>query len=335
MRPSRVPHGLLGMLALVAAVEASAAQRYPTDELADVWADAYARAGSDEVRSSAILCLGDSQIKLGIDATELAEPAYNLAVHAGQPAAAEALLRRALGVGARPRAVVVGFDPGVLAYPAETNVRQWPEVLNTPGCIGLAIEARDSGLAAMMLLGGIVPTYKEREEVRRAIGAAMRGERDAVADLLARRRRERAEARGSVVAAANPGFVDGPAPAAGHSVWRPKRENERDLRRLLALAEKQDIAVYWVTPTLSPGERERREHSGLVAAYGRLLQGLQAEFPRLVVLETAGLGLDRSVFRDPIHLDGRGSAVLTASVARAMVAGGPRRVVLAPPAIPR
>ncbi len=337
----RVPWGLVGAILILAAVES----REPgsTNPLADIWADASARAGSEEVRTSAVLCLGDSQIKLGLHAPELGRrigvPAYNLAVHAGQPAAAHALLRRALDAGARPRAILVGFYPGVLAYEARTNVRQWPEVLGPAEGLDLAIHARDARLAAMTLLGIALPTFKARAEVRREVLAALRGAADPVVAEVARGRRERAENRGSVVAASKPGFLDEPGPTApvvgSGSGWRPRPENERDVRRLLALAEAWGVAVYWVTPPVSPAERARRGGSGLDAAYEGFLRRLQAEFPALVVLSTHGMGFDRSVFVDPVHLDGRGAAMLTAAVAEAMAGAAPasKWVDLTSPAI--
>ncbi len=308
----RLPVGLVGMIAIVAAVEASLAPG-PTNPLADIWAQAYAEADSDDVRRSAVLCLGDSQLKLGLNAVALGRtlgtPAYNLAVHAGQPAAAEALLRRALAGGAMPRAVVIGFHPAVLAYEAATNVRQWPEVLGAWACVRLAIEARDARLAALGVLGSVLPSCKSRLEVGRDVLAALRGTVDPAVAEIARGRAERSEQRGSVVAAPRPSFRDEPGaeprPAATPA-WMPRRENLAALRRLLALAGSRGIAVYWVTPALSPAERDRRGRQGLTRDYDRLLDRLQEEFPGLVVLESSGLGLDASVFVDPLHLDGRG-----------------------------
>jgi hypothetical protein len=334
-----VPVGLLGTLAIIAAVEASIAglDPGPTNALADIWADAYARAASAEIRESAVLCLGDSQVKLGVDAVGLGHalgvPAYNLAVHAGQPPASEALLRRALDSGARPRAIVLGFHPAVLAYEARTNARQWPEVLGLRDCLGLAIEARDARLAALGVLGSAFPSCKSRPEIRRDVLAALRGSVDPAAAEIARGRIERASRRGSVVAAAVPGFRDdlrSEGPATPASSWTPRPENLAALRRLLAMAESRGIALYWLTPALSPGERQRRERSGLTASYDRLLGRLQEEFPSLVVLESSGLELDAALFVDPLHVDGRGALALTEAVGRAMNRPGPRRVVLGP-----
>ncbi len=335
---ARAPLGLAGMLAIVAAVEALFPG--PTNPLADIWADAYAKAGSAEVRASAVLCLGDSQVKLGVNAVELGRhlgvPAYNLAVHAGQPAASEALLRRALQRGARPRALVLGFHPSLLAFEARTNARQWPEVLGAWGCLGLAIEAGDARLAALGVLGSVFPSCKGRLEIRRDVLAALRGAGEpAIAEIM-QGRTERASRRGSVVAAPDLGFRDeaGPAslPAPSGSSWSPRRENVAALRRLLALAESRGIATYWLTPALSPGERARRASSGVTGAYERFLGRLQEEFPDLIVLESSGLDLDRTAFVDPLHVDARGSMALTAATARALERPGPRRVVLGPSA---
>ncbi|HEV3121033.1 MAG TPA: hypothetical protein VGY53_03985, partial [Isosphaeraceae bacterium] len=60
-----------------------------------------------------ILAFGDSQVKCGILPAVLEDRlglrAFNLAILASPPPASYFLLRRALGAGARPAAIVVGY----------------------------------------------------------------------------------------------------------------------------------------------------------------------------------------------------------------------------------
>jgi hypothetical protein len=325
------------MLAIVLAAEAFVATRDPAfSSLAiDMWADARGRAGSAEVRDSALLCFGDSQVQQGVLATVVGErlgvPACNLAVPAGQPAAAYALLRHALEAGSRPKAAVVGFFPGLPATDLSINARTWPEVLGPLGALDLAITGADAGLACKMLVGMALPSYRARLELRRNIAAALAGGPDPARDELPARRLARRAERGSMALPHNPYFLDEPGvPSPGSAAglaWRPTLANERYLRRFLRLAAGRGVGVYWVSSPLSPNERARREREGLTEGYDRFLRRLQAEFPNLVVLETRPLDFDRAAFGDPYHLDGAGAAVLSLAVAEAIATGPASRQV--------
>lgn len=337
---SRRPWGLAGMLALVLAAESFVGRAEPAfSALAiDMWADARDRAASDDVRSSAVLCFGDSQVQQGILATAVGERlgvrAYNLAIPAGQPAAADALLRRALDAGARPSAIVVGFFPAMLARDMRINGRTLPEALGPAEALDLAITGRDTRLAATTLLGRLVPSVKAREEIRVNVAAAIRGEDDRARTEVGERRRVRRLARGSFPLPSNPHFADEPIPAVAATqagaAWRPDPANERYLRRFLRRAADRGIAVYWLTSPLSPSERVARERSGLIAGFDDFLGRLRADFPNLAVLDAQSMAFDRTAFGDYYHLDGRAAAVLSRSVADVLGAGLPpsRRVAL-------
>ncbi len=332
----RAPQGLAGMLAIVAAIEflIGACDVATTTHLIDSWTDASMRAASDEVRGSEILCLGDSQIQQGLRPQGLGVAAYSLAVQGGQPAASEALLRSALDAGARPRAIVVGFFPGLLASDLKINLRQWPEIVGPLGAVDLACTARDVDLGVKTLLGIVLRSYRARAEIRAAIGTTVRGEVNPEARLVARDRLSRRINRGSLDLPEAPAFADEVVPpwaVAQAKTWQPKPENERSIRRLLALAESRGIAVYWVTTTLSPGALGVRTHLGLHAGYLAYLRRLQAEFPRLTVLDVDGMGFDASAFSDPCHLKGEGATRLTGAVAAAIAGPGESWVRLGPP----
>ena len=343
-RVARAPWGLAGMLAIVLVVEASVGGRDPafTAHAIDIWTDAREQAESPEARSSALLCFGDSQIQQGLLAPIVGErlgaPVYNLAVPAGQPAAAYSLLRRALGAGARPRAVAVGFFPGMLATDMSISVRTWPEVLGPSEALDLAFSGRAPGLAATTLLGLGFPSYKARAEVRGSIAAALRGMADGPREEVAARRRTRHANRGSLALGTNPHFTDDPEPPGAPTPpgpgWRPTPANERYLRRFLGLAAMRGLAVYWVEAPLSPMERALRERKGIADGFGRFLRRLQGDFPNLVVIASQSIGFDRTNFGDAYHLNGPSAAVLSRSVGDAIAAGQPgesRWVNLAPP----
>ena len=336
------PWGAVGMFLIVAAVESTLAARardLMTTNLVDGWTDARDDAESTEVRGASVLCLGDSQVKLGLLPTilgpRLGEPAFSLAIHGGQPAAAYMLLRRALDHGARPRAIVIGFFPGLLAADLRINTRQWPEILGVGDCLDLAATAHDPHLGAMTLLRLALRSCRARDQIRNSVSSALRGVDDPERGAILGDRRNRRINRGGLAAPANPACADdfgppGSAPSLGLT-WRPRPENERSLRRLLGLARDRGIAVYWLTTTLSPGAQAYRESHGFDASYEAFLRRMQAEFPDLTVLDTRRLGLDRSAFVDPVHLDERGASVLSAAVADAIAAdrpGGPRWVRL-------
>jgi hypothetical protein len=342
-RFARAPRGLAGLLAIILVVEAFVGGRDPayTAHAIDIWTDAHEQASGPEVRSSALLCFGDSQIQQGLLAPvvgqRLGAPVYNLAVPAGQPAAAYALLRRALGAGARPRAVAVGFFPGMLATDMRINVRTWPEVLGPIEALDLAFEGRSPDLAASTLLGLAFPSYRARAEVRGSIAAALQGEADRPREEVAARRRTRHANRGSLALGTNPWFTDepgppGPPPPPG-LVWSPAPANEAYLRRFLDLAAQHGLVVYWVAAPVSPMERALRERKGIVEGFDRFLRRLQGEFPNLVVIAAQSIGFDRTHFGDAYHLNGPSAAVLSRSVGDAIAAGPPSsgRWVALPP----
>ena len=314
---ARMPWGAVGMLLIVVAVEAllaGHARDLMTTNLVDGWTDAREDAESAGVREASVLCLGDSQIKLGLHPTvlgpRLGASGFNLAVHGGQPAAAFGLLRRALGAGAKPRAIVVGFFPGLLAADLRINTRQWPEILGVGGCLDLAATARDPHLGAMTLLRLALRSCRARDQIRASVAAAFRGGDDPERAVILRDRRNRRLNRGGFAAPTRPECVEDYGPAGADSsagrAWRPRLENERSLRTLFELAERRGIAVYWVTSTLSPGAQGYRERAGFDAALMRAFIScgrMQAEFPGLTVLDSRSLGLDRTAFVDPVHLE--------------------------------
>jgi hypothetical protein len=328
-RRGRIPAGFVGFLAILLVVEAMLARSGLTaSHLTAAWVDARTDATSAEVRESRVICLGDSQIKEGVLATvvsrRLGVPAYSLAVQGGQPPAAYFLLRRAIDAGARPKAIVVGFFHDLIASDVSINVAQWPEAFGLGECLDLAWTATDFGLLARSTLGLGLASFRGREPIREAVRSALLGEPETIRDAILAHRRNWRLNRGSQAMPPAPGFADVPGPdAGGRFIWRPEPENLRFTRRLLDLAARQGIAVYWVMPTISPAHQALRERRGVDGAYEAFVRRMQGEFPGLVVLDARRAGWDHRVFHDSCHLDARGAIALSMAVADAIAAEPP------------
>src|SRR5689334_9446274 len=110
-----IPAGLIGMIVMVAAIEAGLRHRVEfTNGEADQWS-MKARVASGMARMSSVLCFGDSLVEFAVLPKVIEgrthRPAFNLALPAGTPAASYFLLKKSLDSGARPRAIVVDFLP--------------------------------------------------------------------------------------------------------------------------------------------------------------------------------------------------------------------------------
>jgi hypothetical protein len=209
----------------------------------------------------------------------------------------------------------------LLSSDLKINLRQWPEIVGPLGALDLACSARNADLGARTLLGIALRSYRARAEIRSAIGTMVRGEENPEMPLVVRDRLSRRTHRGALQLPANRRFADEvvpPGPPSAPKHWKPRREHERSIRRLLALADARGIAVYWVTTTMSPGALAVRTHLGLHAGYRDYLRGLQAEFPGLTVLDVDGMAFDASAFSDALHLKAEGAARLTEAVADAI-----------------
>jgi hypothetical protein len=205
------PRGLLGCLVLALLVElgiASNPLRFRHLWNWDWWLTA--RAATRAATRCEVLCFGDSLVKFGVLPSvleaRLGGRAYNLSLSAGQPPACYFLLRRALESGARPRALLVDFVPHGLAGDPRCGNRLWPELLDARDALDLAWTARDTELAARVLLARLLPSLRGRYEIRANILAALRGE--APMEWLASHAyvRNTRINRGAYVAAKNPGF---------------------------------------------------------------------------------------------------------------------------------
>ena len=323
-RRGAAPWGLVGMVALALAAEGFVAGHsidFTGPDTAS-WCLSAAAAGRD-APGRAVLFLGDSLVKHGlvprVFVARSGRSAYNLSVCAAQAPVTYFLLRRALDAGARPAAVVVDFQPDLLAGGPEHLLRCWQEFVGPRELLDLAGSDRGPRFLAALVLGRLVPSVRCRFEVRAAVRAALRGEPSPLQGVNRLCRRQWRLNDGANVAARNAAFLGDVGPDDHRALLSDRfwchPVNRRYLGRLLALARVHGIAVYWLLPPLAPQVQARRERSGADAKYVRFVRGLQAGHGGLTVLDARHAGYDPAVFVDPIHLDGRGAVTLTADVA--------------------
>jgi hypothetical protein len=98
--------------------------------------------------------------------------------------------------------------------------------------------------------------------------------------------------------------------------WYADRSNTEGLERLLKLAFRHRIRVFWLLPPISPGLQQWRERSGSEAKYERFVRSFQERYPRVVtVLDGRRVAREPSLYVDATHLSGRGAVVLSRAVA--------------------
>ena len=346
-RRGGIPGGLIGMLALVVGVERFVADHpfgFTGDPQRLAWRMSE-RAIRGEAARAEVLCLGDSLVKFGILPrvleAGLGRSAYNLAIPGAQPAASYFLLRRALASGARPRAVVVDFYSKVLAAAPRINRRFWPELLSFGELLELSCQARDIRLFNESAVGWLLPSFRNRGEIRRGRPGDSEGRGSATPRHPVR---EPEEWPGQSWRDGRAGGLPPPVDREPGSRidpsrqrrWSLARPNAAFVRRFLDLARDHGIPVFWVLPPTSPRWQERIERRGEEAAYLRFVRETRARSPNVVILDGRHTGYGRELFHDPVHLNRAGASAFTADVASAialhLAGSGPRDSWVALPA---
>ena len=286
------------------------------------------RASVAEASACRVLCFGDSLSKYGVVPRvlegRLGGRAYNLAMGAAPPAASLAILERTLAAGARPAAILVDFAPHLLGTSPRISSVLLPEVLGPVAAARLGWDAGDPGLAASVALGGLVPTIKDRGEIRSALLDALHG-----VDRDPRRLAEAAALRNWGVNRGGHLAIRGARHFADDAPWAPQLYppewsctplNATHVRRFLRLAEAHAIPVFWLIPPFSPEVHVRRACSGLDERYTAFVSRVARSFPGVTVVDGRGAGYGGEVHADAIHLDRRGAAVFTEEVAAVVAA---------------
>ena len=336
-----IPLGLLGMLALVALIEAGIARhdlQFSAVE-ADTWRAAGAAA--DRPTPGGVLMLGDSQVELGISPLtvegRLGQPVRCLAIPGGQPPSSYFLLRRALRAGMRPAAVVVDFEPHLLRHGRGPGQRMWPELADLDECLDLATTLRDPTAFASMALARFVPSYRERLEIRTILASCLRGETSIMPGQMTMARRNRGMNRGALIMAKQPpGHIHDIAQWANPEPWAPHPVNAAYAHRFFRLARRHQIPVYVALMPVVPGLRQKAATTGMEAAYFAWLRKVQGRYDNVTVLDWRAAGYPDSVFVDALHLDVDGSTSVGIALADTLGrhlsgSGGVKRWVSMPP----
>ena len=285
-----------------------------------------ARAARLDAINAQILCLGDSLAKHGFipevieDATGLRT--YNLAVAAGPVSVTEILLKRALGAGSRPSAIVFDMKPGLLAGGPHYRLREWQELLTPAEAIDLLQAARSGTFAGEFVLGYVLPSFRARHEVRSNIIDSVHGESSRLAALNTLCRRHWIINRGANLATPSSAF-HGEVSEAQHEEhlsgkFTAQRVYANSARRLVTLAADRGIRAYLVIPPLTPALFARQTSTGSAAKYNAFLRSLQAQNPALTIIDARESGYPAEVFADPIHLNAHGAVTLSTDVAKVL-----------------
>ena len=324
--PSRgaIPWGLLGMLAMVVAIERSwiGGNLALANGLGHGWSET-ARQLKKVAWNRDVLCFGDSRVKCGLlpgvihDRT--GRSAYNLAVIGGSATSSYILLRRALAAGARPSIIVVDFDREILAFEPEskTHALPWADLANLRESAEFCSKARAADLFTWITLARLVPSVKDRHGIRAYVVAKLRGENPNWDTTALQLRRNWNINLGALANVKEP-FQDFPPPPVGQrrtGTWRPHPTNLHFLHRFLELARQNGITVAWLMPPVSPGTQMIWESWGDEEIYDALARSALDRYPNLVVVDGRHAGYEASVFHDAVHLDRDGAEALSSTVA--------------------
>ena len=322
-----LPAGLLGMLALVAAVETTVATRGARFVESVLFASHFsARAVREKAPGCEVLCLGDSLVKHGLAPRVIGEVtgrrAYNISTPGSTVVVTHALFRRALDAGSRPLAVVFDLKPSMMVGGPHYTLRLLSEALTPREALDLCLSVRSGSFAAEFYLSSYLITYRRRPEIRNDIVAAFLGKSHSFCDENRVCERNWTVNDGANISNQRPGYAGTVTDAEhGHLIshgFFAHRLHAEYARRLVALAADRGIPAYLVLPPFVRDLEGRRRQTGAEPKYEAYVRSLQDHFPGLTVLDARDTGYPPSVFVDPIHLDKRGALALSDDVANVL-----------------
>ncbi|WP_422926725.1 hypothetical protein [Singulisphaera sp. PoT] len=316
----KIPFGFLGMLALIVAGELLVGSHRM--EFSDPVSWNWRLSAEDAVErapEASILCVGDSLVKHSVIPSILEDrtglKTYNLGLARGPAPATYFMLKRALDAGARPKAVVIEYKPGVLVGSPRYNLRYWQEILTLQECLELTKVDGGGSLFTEIAIGRLLPSYRSRHEIRGALHAAFRGEANPLRLINQFCLRNWRLHQGANVAARNPAFNGTVGPEQQKTLlWHLSychRTNRAYIGKLLNLTARRGIPTYWLLPPLSPDLQGKREASKAEEGYLKLVRSFQERYPHLKVVDSRHAGYGHEVFVDATHLDGQGATTLS------------------------
>jgi len=320
----RPPLGFLGMLGLVMAIEWTVSG-HDLDFTAPWHWDwrviGKAATRPDRVKDKEFLFFGDSLVKFGLMPRVIQQgtgkPAYNFALHTGQTSSSYFMLRRTLRAGAKPSAVVLDLTPHMFMHHPDVNKSLWAELLSPEECLDLASAMKDSAFFARTMLEKVLPTFKERQEIRANLMAALQGLSTSRRFEIPSYRRNWKLNDGAQLM----GYIGAPTINPDewannlYSRWEPDPVNVAYLDRFLSLAAEHQITVYWLLPPIHPEVQVRTDASQFDLAYTRFVKQIQDRFPKTVVLDSRHSGFSPDLFLDGAHVNRRGALKLSVALA--------------------
>jgi hypothetical protein len=278
------------------------------------------REARTEATGASVLVFGDSLVKNGISPPVLQavtdRSAYNLAAFGGPPALSYFLLRRVLESGGRPETLVLIFMPADLASAPQAFLQMWQDMASPRECLDLAFATRDARFFGRMLTGGLLPSVRNRLEIRDWFRDCLLGKPYTPAQRAA----TLAEQRGW---RENRGVHLLPV-LRGHRIeanltdlylfpkdWVCSSAEAAYLRRFLELARMHKIQVVCLLPPIAPTAQEARKQMGLDEFFTKIVRNLQARYPEITVVDARCSGYPDGAFVDMIHPNREGATRLS------------------------
>jgi hypothetical protein len=320
---SRMPLGLLGMLALIVPIEAYIATRnidLGTMEAIE-WrlTDKMNRKQSPRAE---ILCFGTSLSRIGISPLILEErtghPTYNLALSGSQPYGSLLMLRHALDAGAKPKAIVVEFKWTAIANDPEGLERILPEVASIPEWARMAWDLRNASFLGRVALVAELPSFRCRAEIRKNIVAAVKGEepvRNHQWLTAYRNSRVNKGAHHTPKVPYKGEFPEDDDKNFFRPAWQCHPVNEKHIHEFLSLAELRGIPVFLIIPPVSPGVQAKLDAVGVTPRYTAFLEGLLARYRGMTAFDARRSNYPVESFYDATHLNRVGTADLSNALA--------------------
>lgn len=309
----RCPWGLVGMIALILAVEgminARAMDLFDVDEWAYRWTD---HAVSTRAKGAQVLVFGDSLVKLGVVPSIVQErtgkKVFNLALSGSQAPTSYFLLEKALASGLRPEAIVVDFNPPLLRAAPRQYLTRWGALIGPLEAARLAWWGEDAGLFGEVALGHALPSLRGKATIRANIMGALGGQQSAYTiynHMGLRNWRQNQGAQLMVGSAAARNLTDKAVAdlrEGYYPKWKVDPANVEGVDHFLALASKHKIRVFWVIAPLLPALHDKINQSGIDAEHDAFIRHWQAKYPGVVVVDARKKVAEIDAFWDPQHL---------------------------------
>lgn len=338
---SRIPWGVVGMIGLIVVIEYFVGRNWLdfSDPVSLSWRFS-AEAARTEAAGSQVLCLGDSLVKHGLIPSVIEGKSglrtLNLSAARAPTLMTYFLFRRALDAGARPDAIIINAKPAVLIGGPDFNARYFQEVLTLREWVELFQITRRSSLMISMLVGRLLPSLRCRLEIRSSLLSALGGETDRLHDINRTLWRNWTVNRGAHVADLDFRYDGKVTPEVAAKmqtdIFHVDRMNREAIERLLQLAARRNIPIFWVLTPLTPELQAFRDRSGSEAAYEQFVRSAQSRYPQTTtVLDARRAEFPPRSFVDATHLNGRGAIALSRAVAVVLEAelGQSKRAVAA------